>query len=135
MSDHYDVDEFYSNSQCRIVTYGEIRRAVEDQCDGSYYMSLVGTAAKAAERAVNENPIDSRLQACFCRERGDSYDFTCREIAGKPSISALECHVSAESIPILVRRLIEMDHSDDDDTAFEGYQLGEDILNDLLESD
>ncbi len=65
--------------------------------------------AKVVQLAVNQG-IDSRLEACFMPERGDSYaavrgglDYTGR--LG----NWLVCKVSAESLPVLVRRLLELD--------------------------
>ena len=83
-----------------------------------YSMSLVGDDVKAVIDAVNVG-IDAHLTACFCPDRGDSYE------AGDRSITAtfdtkhwkkgdklqlahtLECSVSTESLPVLLRWLDE----------------------------
>lgn len=51
----------------------------------------------AIVHAVNQG-IDSHLEACYVPARGDRYDNGGR---------GMECLVSAESLPVLVRRLLE----------------------------
>jgi hypothetical protein len=62
-------------------------------------MTLTGTESPAVIDAVNQG-IDSRLEACFVPDRGDSYNRVGRR---------LECEVSKESLPVLIRRLLEAD--------------------------
>jgi hypothetical protein len=88
------------------MTYDEIRQAMNGE---PYTMSLVADDAILVKEAVNQG-IDSRLEACFCPDRGDSFDVVDNGIMGK----RLNCVVSVESFPVLLRRLIEMDTEEDD---------------------
>ena len=80
-------------------------------------MSLsCGNEIKAVVDAVNIG-IDAHLTACFVPDRGDSYQAGERSItatedakhwkAGDKLVLAntLDCNVSAESLPVLLRRL------------------------------
>lgn len=58
-----------------------------------------GEDYKAITAAVNQG-IDAHLEACFVPARGDRFVH-----AG----SRLECSLSAQSLPVLVRRLLESD--------------------------
>jgi hypothetical protein len=117
-----------------------IRGAMAKEGITHYAMSLVGEDIQAIIDAVNIR-IDAHLTACNCPERGDSY------VAGSRSITAtsdtkywrkgdrlqlaqtLECRVSAESLPVLLRRLNDCG----DDVA---CGLRSDILSTLgIESD
>ncbi len=72
-----------------------------------YSMSLVGEDRQTIMAVVNQG-IDGHLEACFVPDRGDSYEFKTPEgIAGQISGPRLECRVSPESLPVLVRRLME----------------------------
>ena len=53
--------------------------------------------ANSIMMAVNEG-IDSHLEACYVKERRDSYEWKGQ---------FLICHVSKESLPTLIRRLLE----------------------------
>jgi hypothetical protein len=103
------------------IPYSKIEKAVRKQCkDKRYHMSLVGGAAKAVESAVNQG-IDSYLEACFCPEKGDSYQWE--------QGARLECQVSAKSLPVLLRRLLEM--GDEGKLAEDAESLPSDILGTL----
>ena len=79
----------------------EIKAAVGAQCNGRpYTMELVGEDAQAVMDAVNQG-IDSHLEACFFPDLGDSFAW---------QGNRLHCHVSAESMPVLLRRLSEFDN-------------------------
>ncbi len=90
-----------------------------------YTMSLVGEDIQAVINAVNIG-IDAHLTACNCPDRGDSYEGGGRSITATSDTKywksgdklqlarTLECNVSAESLPILLRRL---DESDDEAAA------------------
>ncbi len=78
------------------ITYGQIREKHPEP----FTMEMVGDEADAIIDAVNQG-IDAHLEACFCRERGDRFN-----ISG----GRLYCMVSAESLPVLVRRLTETDN-------------------------
>lgn len=66
------------------------------QPDGLYAMHLVYDDGLTVEAAVNQG-IDSHLEACFIPDRGDSYEW---------ANGRLDCSVSAESLAVLVRRLL-----------------------------
>lgn len=101
---------------------GRIRQAMVDEEMVHYSMSLVGDEIEAVINAVNVG-IDAHLTACYCPQRGDSYQHGERSItatwdtkywkAGDKLVLAhtLDCKVSAESLPVLLRRL-EEDGSD-----------------------
>lgn len=102
-----------------------IRRAMEAEGLTHYTMSLVGEDVQAVINAVNVG-IDAHLTACFCPDRGDSYEPSDRSIIATSDTKywktgdklqfaqTLECSVSAESLPVLLRRL---DESDDEAAA------------------
>lgn len=85
------------------ITYADIRKKVKKP----YTMSLVGELRQAVVAAVNQG-IDSRLEACFCPDRGDVY---------QPVGPRLNCVVSAESLPVLLRRLLEIETALADEEA------------------
>ena len=82
-----------------------IKIAVQAICNGRpYVMKMVGREAELIEGVVNQG-IDSHLEACFMPHRGDSYTW----VAATPSHTQhLSCCVSAESMPVLLRRLSEL---------------------------
>ena len=114
---------------CRIhtgsgtVTYTAVRRAMNGE---PYNMSLTDTAeVKAVIEAVNQG-IDSHLEACFCPDRGDNFEGG-RRMAGKLVLChTLECTVSTESLPVLLRRLYELDTTED--VADAGMSLADAVL-------
>ena len=72
--------------------------------------------------------IDSHLEACFCPDRGDRFGHGVRK-AGKLTLCrSLDCVVSPESLPVLLRRLCESDLGGDPDVQAEGNRLAGDIL-------
>jgi hypothetical protein len=72
-----------------------------------YTMSLVGEDRQAVISAVNQG-IDAHLEACFVPARGDSFRLrTPKGIRGRISGPRLECAVSSQSLPVLIRRLME----------------------------
>jgi hypothetical protein len=85
-----------------------------------YSMSLVGDDIQAVINAVNIG-IDAHLTACNCPERGDSFEVGDRSITATSETKhwkkgdklqlaqTLECKVSAESLPVLLRRLEDCD--------------------------
>lgn len=81
----------------------ELAAAIRAAQTEPYTMSLVGDDARAVEDAVNQG-IDAHLEACFMPDRGDSYAHKTDESWG---IRRLHCSVSQESLPVLVRRLME----------------------------
>ena len=93
-----------------------VRKAMAEEGITHYTMSLVGEDIEAVIQAVNIG-IDAHLTACNCLERGDSYEHGERSLAASSDTKywksgdkltlarTLECRVSAESLPVLLRRL------------------------------
>ncbi len=75
---------------------------------GGYPMNLVGSEAEWVKDAVNQG-IDSRLEACNVPDRGDRYEVKRpgADITSRVRGTCLVCNVSAQSLPVLVRRLLE----------------------------
>jgi hypothetical protein len=86
------------------VTYKTIRKAMGKE---PFTMSLTDSdEIHAVIEAVNQG-IDSHLEACFCPERGDSFNGG-KRMAGKFVLcGCLDCSISPESLPTLLRRLCE----------------------------
>lgn len=72
-------------------------QAIREQSDSHYKMELTPTDAQCVTNAVNQG-IDSYLQACYLPARGDEY----KQVGNR-----LMCKVSPESLPVLVRRMME----------------------------
>lgn len=106
-----------------VVTYDAVRKAMDGK---PYTMSLTGKdEIRAVIEAVNQG-IDSHLEACFCPERGDRYEGGIRK-AGKLTLCrTLECCVSVETLPVLLRRLYDL--NGDDTVVDAATSLGGDIL-------
>ena len=99
-------------------SYEPIRKAMNGE---SFTMSLTDVdEIEAVIAAVNQG-IDSHLEACFCPERGDEYSGGTRKAGRLVLCRTLDCTISPESLPVLLRRLL-----DGDDEA--GYRLANDIL-------
>ena len=105
------------------VLYEEVRKAMGDDL---YPMSLTGRWAEAVKQAVNIG-IDAHLEACFIREFGDSYEVNDRKVGDKVLTRALDCKVSKESMPVLLRRLFEIEG----DLQEPASSLASDILDSL----
>lgn len=102
------------------VTYAAIRQSMNGE---PWTMSLVDPDEIADLVECVNIGIDSRLQACNVEGRGDEYSggsrgFTATEDApnwkaGEKVIVAatMECTVSIESFPVLLRRMFERDMS------------------------
>ena len=107
------------------VTYETIRQAMGND---PFTMSLTDTdEIKAVISAVNER-IDGHLQACFCPDRGDKYEGGKRKAGKLVLCRTLECSISPESLPVLLRRLCESELGGDSETQSAGNQLASDIL-------
>ena len=106
------------------VDYDTIRRAMANE---PFTMSLTDSdEIKAVVAAVNEG-IDAHLEACYCPDRGDRYGGGERRAGKLVLCRTLECVVSVESLPVLLRRLCESDLGDPEVEA-EGNRLASDIL-------
>lgn len=107
------------------VTYETIRTAMGEE---PFTMSLTDEdEVKAVIEAANEG-IDSHLEACYCPDRGDRYEGGKRKAGKLILFRTLECTVSVESLPVLLRRLCESDLGGDPDVQSEGNRLASDIL-------
>jgi hypothetical protein len=107
------------------VDYETIRKAMDGE---AFTMSLTDTdEIKAVIEAVNEG-IDGHLEACFCPDRGDRYEGGQRKAGKLVMCRTLECVVSVESLPTLLRRLCESELGGDPDVQAEGNRLAGDIL-------
>jgi hypothetical protein len=99
------------------VSYETIRQAMGDT---PFTMSLTDTdEVRAVVAAVNEG-IDGHLEACYCPERGDSYTGGKRKSGKLVLCHSLDCRISPESLPVLLRRLCESESA--------GMALASDIL-------
>lgn len=83
------------------VTY----RAVREAMNGAMFPFTVRNRneVNAVIAAVNQG-IDSHLEACNCPEESDGYT---------PDGRGLDCIVSEHSLPVLLRRLYELDTGDE----------------------
>lgn len=104
-----------------MITYKAITEAVQrdPECRKGYHMVLRGSDIAHVTAAVNRG-IDSRLEVCAVHGR-DRYEL----LRGIWPIydSELECWISAESMPVLLRRLAEAND--------ESHLLASDILESL----
>jgi hypothetical protein len=109
-----------------VITYDAIRKAMDGE---SYRMSLTGKdEVLAVIEDVNQG-IDSHLEACFCPERGDRYEDGARKAGTAILCHTLECCVSVESLPTLLRRLFDLNTAADLVDA--ASSLARDILTTL----
>lgn len=100
------------------VTYEEVRTAMNGE---PFTMSVTEPEEiQAVIDAVNQG-IDGHLEACFCPDRGDQYEGGSRKAGKLVLCHTLECSVSPKSLPVLLRRLCELDDS-------AGMRLASDIL-------
>ena len=107
------------------VDYETIRQAMNGE---PFAMSLTDEdEIRAVIEAVNEG-IDAHLEACYCPDRGDRYEGGKRRAGKLVLCQTLECVVSPESLPTLLRRLCESDLGDADVEQAEGNRLASDIL-------
>jgi hypothetical protein len=114
------------NTDSGVITYDAVRKSMDDE---PYTMSLTGKGeVRAVIEAVNQG-IDSHLESCFCPERGDRYGTGERKAGSLILGHTLECRVSVESFPVLLRRLFELDA--DNELMDAGAALGRDILTTL----
>ncbi len=86
------------------VDYATVRNAMNGE---PFPMSLTDDdEIKAVVAAVNQG-IDAHLEACFVPDRGDSYEGGKRKAGKLVLCRTLECAISPESLPTLLRRLCE----------------------------
>jgi len=107
------------------VDYETIRKAMNGE---PFTMSLTDEdEIRAVIAAVNEG-IDGHLEASYCPDRGDRYEGGERKAGKLVMCRTLECVVSVESLPTLLRRLCESDLGGDPDVQAEGNRLAADVL-------
>jgi hypothetical protein len=123
------------------VKYGEVRKAHRKYSgDKPFDMRLSPEDAAPFVHAVNMG-IDSHLEACFVPARGDKVSVNSRQIAvlndqpvhGLPVKAAkqyLDVEISAESLPVLLRRLYEdmPDGGKDGGMADKGMSLASSMM-------
>ena len=110
-----DEDSVQDNLSSRI------RQAMAEADLTHYTMSLVDDdEIQSVISAVNIG-IDAHLTACYCPDRGDLYQHGERSITATSDsrywkkgdklqlAQTLECCVSSDSLPVLLRRLNELD--------------------------
>ena len=117
------ADKFFYNTMHVKITYAAVRKALRKEKLKFLKMSLVGKDKDIVVDAVNQG-IDAHLEVCSMAERGDKYEHGERKIGDKIVQVTLECQVSAESLPVLLRRLLEPEFKSPD----EGERLAEDML-------
>jgi hypothetical protein len=118
----------FQNANLCTMSYEDVRQAMKG---APYPMSLTGTEEIASVITAVNIGIDSHLEACFCPERGDSYTGGERRAGKFLLCRTLECRVSPESLPVLLRRLTEMDFGGDSAMQDAGMSLAEAILSTL----
>jgi hypothetical protein len=129
-----EKDGSFLTSSLGTITYTEVQEAHPEP----YEMEMHGNDAVVLAQAILVG-IDSHLEACFVEERGDqclsqqvAHIATLNEqkviapFCTRPNF--LKLVISPKSLPVLLRRLLEMDFGDTDlrDTA---RSLAEDILS------
>lgn len=107
------------------VDYETIRQSMNGE---PFTMSLTDSdEIQAVVAAVNEG-IDAHLEACFCPNRGDRYEGGNRKAGKLVLCHTLDCVISVESLPVLLRRLCESELGGDAEVQLQGNQLACDIL-------
>lgn len=128
--------EIIRNSNGCVITYAAIRKAMKGE---PFEMSMTGREVEVLIKVVNIG-IDSRLQAC--NGPNDSYEGGERSFIATEDgprwkkgdkvvhTRTLECSISPESLPVLLRRLYEDTEytGEDDDDNDVGSLLANDIL-------
>lgn len=100
------------------VTYDAVRKSMNGE---PFTVSLTEPdEIQAVINAVNQG-IDGYLEACYCPDRGDRYEGGKRKAGKLVLCHSLDCSVSPASLPVLLRRLCELDDS-------AGMRLAGDIL-------
>ncbi len=130
-----EKDGSFLTSDLGTITYSQVQEAHSEP----YEMKLRGDDAAVLAQAILAG-IDSHLEACFVEERGDRC--LSQQVAhiatlnGKKVIAPYCCNrpnflklvVSTKSLPVLLRRLFELEYGGDADLQDEARCLAEDIL-------
>lgn len=104
------MDEMFYNQNLCVITYNAVRKAMDGE---PFTMSLASEAEIETVMDTVNQGIDALLEACSFKGR-DSYEFSGRR---------LECSISTDSLPVLLRRLSE--------DGAEGISLVSSILTSL----
>ena len=133
-----EKDGSFLASDLGTITYSQVQEANPDP----YEMELRGDDATVLAQAILVG-IDSHLEACFVEERGDQcFSQQVAHIAtlnDQKVIAPYCCHrpnflklvVSAKSLPVLLRRLFELEYGGDTDLQDEARCLAQDILGSI----
>ena len=94
----------FQNNNCATITYDVVYKANGDK---QFTLSLTDREEYMAVLAAVKQGIDSHLEACFIPDRGDKYEWGERKAGKSVLCRTLECSISPESLPVLIRRLFE----------------------------
>ena len=87
----------------------QLGAAIVELAPEEYPMRLKGEDCRSFVACVNQG-IDSHLEACFVPARGDRFQVVSESRIGRRITSrSLNASLSAESLAVLVRRLLESD--------------------------
>ncbi len=128
-------DGSFQTSNLGTITYSQVLEAHPEP----YEMELRGDSADVLAQAILVG-IDSHLEACFVEERGDQCLF--HRVAHIATLNdekviapccdsrpnSLSVVVSATSLPVLLRRLSELEYGGDTDLQDAARSLADDIL-------
>lgn len=94
------------------VTYAQIIAAVINDFRGKLELHLNRRESGLVVDAVNQG-IDSKCEACYCPELGDSYKavYEPNKILCSSEVSNLHCTISPLSTAVLLRRLLEINET------------------------
>ena len=130
-----EKDGSFQTSNLGTITYTEVQEANTDP----YEMVMRGEAAVVLAQAILVG-IDSHLEACFVKERGDRClsqpEVHIATLNDEKVIAPYCCNqpnslsvvFSAKSLPVLLRRLCELEYGGDTDLQDEARCLADDIL-------
>ena len=129
-----EKDGSFQTSNLGTITYAQVQEAHPKP----YEMKLRGDDAAVLAQAIFVG-IDSHLEACFVEERGDrclsqqvahiatlNDEKVIAPYVARPNF--LEVVISPKSLPVLLRRLCELEYGGDTDRQDEARCLADDIL-------
>jgi hypothetical protein len=130
-----EKDGSFQTSNSVMITYSQVQEAHPEP----YEMELRGNSAVVLAQAILVG-IDSRLEACFVKERGDRC--LSQQVAHIATLNdekviapyccnrpnSLSVVTSAKSLPVLIRRLCELEYGGDIDLQDVARSLADDIL-------
>jgi hypothetical protein len=133
------TDGSFQDSNLVTITYTQVRESHPEP----YAMKLWGDEAAVVAQAIIVG-IDSHLEACFVKERGDKsvrafpqffHVATLNDqqvmIPEQASPNLVELEFTAESLPVLVRRLYELDFGADTNLQDVARCLADQILESI----